>query len=73
MPRWSADRRAPYVIGRETPRHGVFDVPRHGTLRCVATHQRLSALRPLRGKREMPKPRRRKSRARGGAWPLFDM
>src|SRR5262245_31049010 len=31
MPRWSADRRAPRVMGRGTPRHGVFGVPRHGT------------------------------------------
>src|SRR5262245_16156573 len=31
MPRWSADRRAPRVTGRGTPRHGVFSVPRHGT------------------------------------------
>src|SRR5262245_24620664 len=31
MPRWSAERRAPRVMGRGTPRHGVFGVPRHGT------------------------------------------
>src|SRR5262245_13284752 len=31
MPRWSAERRAPRVTGRGTPRHGVFGVPRHGT------------------------------------------
>ena len=47
MPRWSAERRAPHVTGRETPRHGVFGVPRHGTSRCGDPHQRLSALRPL--------------------------
>ena len=47
MPRWSAERRAPYVTGRETPRHGVSSVPRHGTSRCGDPHPRLSALRPL--------------------------
>src|SRR5438105_4221927 len=31
MPRWSAGRRAPYVIGRETPRKVSLGVPRHGT------------------------------------------
>jgi hypothetical protein len=47
MPRWSAERRAPYVIGRETPRQVSLRVPRYGTLRCGDPHQRLSALRSL--------------------------
>ena len=42
MSRWSAERRAPYVTGRETPRHGVFGVPRHG-----ASTVRRSAPAPL--------------------------
>jgi hypothetical protein len=66
MPRWSADGRAPYVTGRGTPRHGVLNVPRHGTLRCGDPHQRLSALRPLFGaNKKCLKPRQRK-RARVG-------
>jgi len=32
-PRRSAERRAPYVIGREAPRSGASRVPRHGTRR----------------------------------------
>ena len=72
MPRRSAERRAPYVTGREMPRHGISNVPRHGTLRCGDPHQRLSALRPLSwGNTKCLKPRRRKLRVSGGAL-LFD-
>jgi hypothetical protein len=57
MPRWSAERRAPYVTGRGTPRKRP-GVPRQGTPRCgVSAPSAFSALHPLWGDEQRKRPR----------------
>ena len=63
MPRWSAERRAPYVIGRGTPRHGVQTcrvMARYGAAIRTSASRRSA---PLGGNRNIASRRRRKLRA----------
>ena len=63
MPRWSAERRAPYVTGRGTPRHGVQTcrvMARYGAAIRTSASRRSA---PSRGDRDRPHPRRRKLHA----------